>query len=164
MQARKLDIEARVERQIDAPAELVYRLIADYNNHHAEILPPSISDLVVEEGGIGEGTVISFDVEAGGRSRRMRAIVNEPRHGVLTETDLDTGSITTFTVTPRNDGSQVEIRTEFHSAPGLRGWIERRFAPRLLKKEYQKQLANLDRYAQEVASAADTSPHPVTSD
>lgn len=40
-----------VERDIAAPADRVYRIIADYRHHHPHILPPGITDLVVEDGG-----------------------------------------------------------------------------------------------------------------
>ncbi len=47
------------ERAIAVPAEVAYRCIADYRQHHPHILPPIFSDLQVEEGGVGAGTVIA---------------------------------------------------------------------------------------------------------
>ena len=46
-----------VEREIAAPADVVYSIVADYMRHHPRILPPAISGLVVEEGGIYEAFI-----------------------------------------------------------------------------------------------------------
>jgi len=48
---------------------------------------------VVEEGGIGAGTVIRFQMRILGRLRTFHAAITEPEPGgVLVETDLDTTS------------------------------------------------------------------------
>ena len=65
---------------------------------------------------------------------------------MLTETDLDSGAVTTFTVTPESDGSRVRIETRYQAA-GVRGFIERLAAPRMLRALYTDELARLDRYA-----------------
>ncbi|HEX5166882.1 MAG TPA: SRPBCC family protein [Thermomicrobiales bacterium] len=164
MHQQPFDVQAEESGRVNAPAATAYRLIADYTTHHPAILPPAITNLTVEQGGYGEGTVISFDVRLGGRSRRMRARISEPSEGVLLETDLDTGGVTTFIVTPDGDASRVTIRTEFTSAAGLTGWIERRFAPGMLRKLYRQELANLDTYARQQGDAAAplNDPAPVT--
>lgn len=146
------DILVEAERRINAPAEFIYSLIANYTTHHSEFLPSAISNLVVEKGGIGEGTVIVFDVKLGGRTRKARARITEPRPGVLQETIVNDGTLTTFEVTQGSDSSLVRIRTELSSASGIQGWFERRFVPRMLRKVYEEELANLDAYAlQQVA-------------
>ena len=61
-------VEASAERTIDAPAEQVYGHLADMHQH-PRFLPPAFSDFKVEEGGAGAGTVTSFKVTAGGRTR-----------------------------------------------------------------------------------------------
>jgi hypothetical protein len=148
MSDHPFDVHVETERRIAAPADLVYRLIADYATHHPAILPPAFSNLIVEQGGVGAGTIISFDLRLGGRSRRMRARIDEPAAGsLLRETDLDTGAETSFIVAPDGDGSLVRIRTAFASAKGIQGWIERRFAPGMLRKLYDQELARLDDYA-----------------
>ena len=155
MTQQPVDIRVDAERMISAPADLVYRLIADYRQHHPAFLPPAFSNLTVEQGGVGDGTVISFNLNVGGRTRRMRASISEPEPGrVLRETDLDTGGVTTFTVSPDRDETRVAIRTEFASAGGLQGWIERRFAPGMLRKLYAQELERLDAYAHELAGIA----------
>jgi hypothetical protein len=146
MQPRPFDVQVEVERRVTAPADLIYGIIADYHTHHPAILPAAFSNLRVEQGGVGEGTVISFDLKLGGRKRTMRARISEPRPGVLEETDLEFGAVTSFEVTQEVDASRVIIRTGFPSAPGIQGWFERRFAPGMLRKLYEQELDNLTAY------------------
>ena len=56
-------ISVSAEREIAAPAKRVYRILADYQQHHPRILPNAFSGFRVEEGGIGAGTVIRIDGE-----------------------------------------------------------------------------------------------------
>ena len=55
-------IRIKSSRMINAPAERVYRCIADYRTHHPAFLPPAFSNFTVEEGGVGAGTVICAGV------------------------------------------------------------------------------------------------------
>ena len=147
------EIRVTVERPIGAPAERVYRYLADYREHHHRFLPPAFSDFQVEQGGVGAGTVIHFRLTVGGRTQTYRQRVEEPAPGrVLTEADLEPGAVTTFTVTPDGDRCRVRIETAWRRA-GVRGLVERLFAPRLLRPLYADELARLDRYAREQASA-----------
>ena len=148
------EIRVTAERSIAAPAERVYRYLADYREHHPRFLPPAFSDFQVEQGGIGAGTVIRFRLTAGGRSQVARQRVEEPEPGrVLREADLDDPSLaTTFTVTPDGDRCRVLIETTWQRA-GVRGLVERLLAPRVLRPLYADELARLDRYAQEQAPA-----------
>ena len=59
---RKLKVEQ--EGAVGAPAQLVYRLIAD-DEHHQRFLPTGFSDFEVLEGGIGAGTLHRFTVSCG---------------------------------------------------------------------------------------------------
>ncbi len=73
------------ERVVDAPADAVYRYVADMRDHHPRFLPPAFSDFRVESGGTGAGTITRFTVTAGGRTREYRMKVDEPEPGrVLT--------------------------------------------------------------------------------
>jgi hypothetical protein len=142
------------ERSIGAPAERVYGYLADYRQHHPRFLPPAFSDFEVEEGGVGAGTIIRFQLTVGGRTRRYRQRVAEPEPGrVLTESDLEGSGMTTFTVTPEGDQCRLRIETTWQPAGGLAGWIERWLAPRLLLPLYADELERLDRYAREQATA-----------
>ena len=105
--------------------------------------------LDVEQGGVGAGTVIRFRVKMGGRTLAFHQRVDEPQPGrTLTETDLDTGAVTTFTVTPTGDTSRVRIKTSYERA-GLRGLVESVVAPTMLRRLYAEELTCLDRYARE---------------
>ncbi len=69
-----------------APADTVYRYLADMRGHHPRFLPPAFSDFQVESGGVGAGTVTRRKLTAGGRTRECRMEVAEPEPGrVLTE-------------------------------------------------------------------------------
>jgi uncharacterized protein YndB with AHSA1/START domain len=142
-----------VERAVEAPAETVYGYIADMREH-PRFLPPAFSDFRVESGGVGAGTVTRFKMTAGGRTREYQMKVAEPEPGrVLTESDTNSSAVTTFTVSPQGGASLVEISTSWDGAPGIGGFFERMFAPRVMRAIYLDELNRLDAYAREHRSA-----------
>jgi hypothetical protein len=151
-------VRAASSSVIRASAPVVYRLIADYRTSHPRILPPRyFPRLEVERGGTGAGTIIRFQFRTFGVTREIRAEISEPAPGqVLVETDLATGARTTFSVTAEGDGQacRVGIETQW-DATGLRGWVERMTAPRLLRRIYAEELAMLAGVAEEAAGASD---------
>ncbi|MFZ0735197.1 MAG: SRPBCC family protein [Candidatus Sulfotelmatobacter sp.] len=136
---------------IPARRERVYSLIANYNDGHQRILPRQFTGLTVEQGGVGAGTVIHFQMTLLGKKQSFRAAVTEPEPGrVLVETNLDSnGTVTTFTVNPGSApaDSQVTISTELPVSAGFRGFLERSFSSLLLRPIYVKELQNLARVA-----------------
>ena len=136
---------------IPARQERVYSLIANYNDGHPRILPKQFSNLTVEQGGVGAGTVIRFQMSVFGKKQQFRAAITEPEPGrVLVETDLDrNGAITTFTVTPGHApaDSNVTISTELPVRAGFAGSLERKLSTLLLQPLYVKELQNLARVA-----------------
>jgi hypothetical protein len=136
---------------IPARRERVYSLIANYNDGHPRILPKQFSGLTVEQGGVGAGTIIRFQMSLLGRKQTFRAAITEPNPGhVLVETDLDTnGAVTTFTVNPGHApaDSNVTISTELPVRSGFLGKIERKMTTLLLRPIYVKELENLARVA-----------------
>ena len=139
---------------MDAPAETVYRYIADMHGHHPRFLPPAFSDFRVESGGVGAGTITRFKVTAGGRSRVYRMSVAEPDPGrILTESDTSSSLVTTTTVSPQGASSLVQISTAWDGARGIGGMFERMFAPRVMRAIYADELKRLDTYAREHRSA-----------
>src|ERR1044071_10169368 len=113
---------------VDAPADGVYNIIADYRNAHPHILPKQYFGwLEGEQGGRGEGTVIRFQMRVLGQTRVMRATVTEPEPGrVLVETDTGgDGPVTSFLVEPEGSGSRVTFSTEMTSAGGALGGVGR---------------------------------------
>ena len=142
------ELRVAEERLIGAPADLVYRCIADFREHHPRFLPPAFSDFRVERGGVGAGTVTSFRLTAGPRSRAYRMQVSEPEPGrVLGESDTGAGLVTTFTVSAEGPQSRVRIETTWQGAGGIGGFFERLFAPRVLRRLYADELGRLDEHA-----------------
>ena len=142
---RTVSVEA--EAVIDAPPDRVYRIIADYRNHHGKILPAALTDFVVEEGGVGAGTVIRFKAKLMGRTQAARQRVEEPEPGrVLSEHDLGRDLVTTFTVTPSNGGTGLRIASTLQTG-GLQGFVESLVLPRILSPMYREEIANIEHYA-----------------
>ena len=143
-------IVVSAERVVDAPAEAVYRYVADMREHHPRFLPPAFSDFQVESGGTGAGTITRFKVTAGGRTRDYRMQVDEPEPGrVLTESDTASSLVTTTTVTPKDGASVVRISTSWNGAGGIGGFFERRFAPKAMRAIYTDELERLNAYARD---------------
>ena len=148
-------IHVSEQRTIDAPADVVYGCIADMLEHHPNFLPPSFSDFTVESGGVGAGTVTRFKLTAGGRTREYRMQVAEPEPGrVLTESDMQSSLVTTFTVDPAGERCTVRISTTWEGAGGIGGFFERTFAPRTIRRLYADELARLDEYAKKRGNQA----------
>jgi hypothetical protein len=149
-------VRADAESLIDAPPAAVYAVLADYRTHHPRIMPqPMFSDLEVEQGGIGAGTVFHITVHVAGRTQRLHMRVAEPDPGrVLTETNLDTGVVTEFRVIP-GDGSDdggsptlTRISSQWEARSGIRGLVDRFVAPRLMGRTFSAQLHELGDYMQ----------------
>jgi hypothetical protein len=144
------EIKAVAEREIGAPAKDVYRYISDFREHHPRFLPPNFSNLKVEKGGVGKGTVVSFHLKAGMRERDYRVEIAEPERGrVMTESDTESSMVTRWTVSPAGKNSRVQIETTWQGAGGVGGFFERMFAPLVLRRLYQNELGRLDEYARQ---------------
>jgi hypothetical protein len=143
---------ASAEGAVGAPAEVVYRIIADMREHHHHFLPPAFSDFEVESGGVGEGTVIRYKLTAGGRTRDYRTVVAEPEPGVITETDTNSSAVTSFAVTPQGGTSAVRITTTWDRRGGFSGLMEHLFAPRVMRGIFADELKRLDAYARQHAA------------
>lgn len=148
-------IHVAAERTIDAPPDQVYAYVADMREHHPRFLPPAFSEFQVESGGVGAGTVTRFKIDAGGRSRSYRMQVAEPEPGrVLTESDTESSLVTTWTIEAAGSGSRVQISTTWEGAGGIGGFFERTFAPRVLRRLYDDELARLNEYARQQSATA----------
>ena len=147
-------IVVSAEGTVDAPAETVYRYIADMREHHPHFLPPAFSDFQVESGGVGAGTVTRFKLTAGGRTREYRTEGSRARTGPGPHRVRHRlQHVTTFTVSPQGAASLVRISTTWDGAGGIGGLFERTFAPRVLRAIYADELKRLDAYARERRSA-----------
>ncbi|HEX6287792.1 MAG TPA: SRPBCC family protein [Herpetosiphonaceae bacterium] len=139
------------------PAE-IYAILSDYHHGHPQILPKQyFPALTVEQGGQGAGTVFRVQTRALGVERGYRMVVSEPDPGhVLVETDIETDLTTTFTVTPVGDAdyARVQIATDWESAPGIGGAIEKLVTPLVMRRIYRTELGQLAAYVASKRRAA----------
>jgi uncharacterized protein YndB with AHSA1/START domain len=142
-------VTASAERTINAPADKIYRYLADMQLH-ARFLPAP-STTTNSQGGVGAGRVVSFKIKFAGGVRELRMDVTEPEPGrTLVQTDSgNSGLVTTFTVTPHGDQALVNMASSFDGESGVAGFVERIIAPRRLHHIYVKELARIDAYARE---------------
>jgi uncharacterized protein YndB with AHSA1/START domain len=149
-EAAMSDIQVAVSSVIDAPPARVYAVLADYRNHHPQILPKAYFVKVdVTKGGQGAGTEFVADMSIYGSKRTLRMTVSEPEPGrVIAETDAKLGTHTTFTVDPLDDGakSSVTIATTSRTSAGLGSWLEKLTTPMIMRKIYQEELQQLNAY------------------
>jgi hypothetical protein len=142
---------AAASRMIKAPAEQVYKIIADYRNTHPLILPKEyFLSLNVEKGGVGAGTIVNFSMRILGRKQDFRSLITEPQPGrLLVETDIRSETPTSFQVTPMEDASLTHV-TIFTELRG-RNWIEALLAKPMLEKIYRQELELLAKLAESPA-------------
>ena len=147
---KKVPLSVGATVRIVASPALVYAIIADYEDGHPKILPRQFSDLRVEKGGKGAGTVIHYQLKMFGRSRFCRAIITEPDPGrVLVERNvLGSDAVTTFTVDPGPTGqTDVTISTVVQIYAGPIGDLQKFLVNWLLKPLYVKELLKLSSVA-----------------
>jgi hypothetical protein len=135
---------------VRAAADLVYSLIADYRTGHPRIIPPKyFQNLIVERGGMGAGTAITYEMKVFGRVNKSRAQITEPEPGrVLVETVDDQGIVTTFRVEAQGaSASQVTISTVMRTRRGIAGTLEAAFIRSFLARVYRDELVLIDRVA-----------------
>ena len=146
-EANRKVVRVEASAEVGAPAADTYRMIADYRDGHARIIPTRyFRNLRVIEGGYGDGTVIEFDMLVFGKASHARARVSEPEPGrVLVETYPDTGWVTSFIVEPRGtSSSRVTIRTDAVVRAGLLGLLKGAFVRSFLSRVFPAELAQLD--------------------
>ncbi|MFD9893975.1 SRPBCC family protein [Amycolatopsis sp. NPDC059027] len=137
-------VTATAERTIDAPAEKVRELVADYAETRPKLLTEHYRDYEVTVGGVGAGTQASWKLQATSkRVRNVAATVTEPKPGTLVETDANSSMVTTWTVTEAGERSVVRIQTSWDGAGGIGGFFEKTFAPGGLQRIYDGVLAKL---------------------
>jgi hypothetical protein len=135
---------------IDAPPADVYAVLADYHHGHPQIVPSSyLRQLEVEAGGQGEGTIIRYRKRLFGLERQGRATVHEPEPGrLLTERETTSSLVTTFAVTPVNNGKQthVQIAARWEPAHTLRGKLEQALYPYGMHRMFVQELNLLAKF------------------
>lgn len=140
---------------IDARAQDIYAVIADYAVGHNDILPkPYFKRMTVVEGGYGAGTVVDVAMEAMGVKVDYHMTITEPEPGrVLAETDEARGVYTTFTLDPLDGGqrTRVTIASDMRLSRGLMGVMERLINPSITRRIYRQELQNIAAYMRERA-------------
>ena len=140
---------------INAPAERIYTIIADYQDGHRNILPKSYFSLLeVEEGGYGEGTVIRYQMRIVGQTYSFRARITEPDPGcTLMETDLNSNTSTSFTVWSigHRNHARVTIMTVLKDRGLVEGFLARIFLTYIYRQELEllaKVTKNYEKFSQ----------------
>lgn len=128
---------------VDATPATVLDAIADYRSVRPKILSSHYSQYRVIEGGQGQGTVVTWRLQATkSRSREVRADVDLAGHTVI-EKDANSSLLTNWTVAPAGPGSSVTVKTTWTGAGGIKGFFEKTFAPLGLRRIQDEVLANL---------------------
>ena len=138
-----------VSKQMNFPNDQIFAVLADYRNHHPNILPRQyFKDLQVETGGQGAGTQVKVQMRVMGVEREFRMTVAEPEPGrALTETDAESGTHTSFVIEPLNGSvSRVTIASRFKTGSGPGGWIEKMATQTITRRIYKQELQLLESY------------------
>ncbi|NYG59280.1 carbon monoxide dehydrogenase subunit G [Nocardioides daedukensis] len=136
-------VTATAEATVAAPPADVVAALADYEVTRPGILSAHYSDYAVEQGGQGDGTVVTWRLQA--TEKRVRHVVADitTTSDSVTETDRNSSMVTTWRVLPRDSGSKVLVVTTWQGAGGIGGFFERTFAPKGLRAIHEEVLANL---------------------
>ncbi|MEM7534113.1 MAG: SRPBCC family protein [Chloroflexota bacterium] len=126
----------------------IYGVITDFEVGHKAILPPQFTDLRVEVGGQGEGTIAIAEMNVMGQKSVFRLHITEPEPGrVMIEADPDAGVETTWTLEPVSDTeTKVTISSKMQTSAGIKGWIERLVTPSITQGIYKEELQLLADY------------------
>lgn len=142
-----IQLQISESADVNASADRVYALLADYRHGHPRILPPeNFLGIELEAGGTGAGTRFRLRSRLLGVERTLRMTVAEPEPGrVLTEADAASDLLTTFTVDPLPGGkrARVSLHTRWTPQRGVPGLIERFVVRGVLRKVYVRELALL---------------------
>ena len=136
-------VSATVDVTIAAPPADVLAALADYVDVRPAILPASYSAYDVLENGTGDGTVVTWRLQA--TKKRVRHVVADVTVTTdsVVETDRNSSMVTTFEVAPDGAGTKVTARTTWDGAVGIGGFFERTFAPIGLGRIHTELLTNL---------------------
>jgi hypothetical protein len=135
-------VTAKASTHLAAAPEQVLEVLRDYRGRREPLLTDNYSAYRVEAGGTGAGTVIAYHFSAGGRERDYRLRVEES-DGALFERDELSSFVSTWTVRPTADGSEVTLEGAWDGAGGIAGVFEGLFAPLGLRRIYGEILTRL---------------------
>jgi hypothetical protein len=135
-------VVARASTQVEAAPDRVLAFLRDYREGRQKILTDNYTAYRVEQGGKGQGTIYAYHFTAGGRERDYRLHVHE-HAGNLEEQDQMSSFVSTWSVVPSPTGSVVTIESSWEGATGIGGFFEGVFAPRGLRRIYERMLERL---------------------
>lgn len=140
-------VTARNTAQLSASPQQVAELLADYHRR-PELQPENYSAFRIVSGGVGDGTVAAWHLQATKkRSRDVEVSVatagSVDAQWTLTETDANSSMVTVYTVSPAGQGCTVEVVTSWNGAGGIGGIFEGIFAPGGMRRIQQAQLERL---------------------
>jgi hypothetical protein len=143
-------VHAVTDHHVHAPVADVRAALADYVAVRPAILTEHYRDYRVLEGGVGDGTVVAWVLQATSkRSRDVLADVSITADGDVVERDRNSTLVTTYRVTAHSDVlSHVRVETTWKGAGGIGGFFERTFAPKGLDRIHTAVLEKLDRRLQ----------------
>ncbi len=156
------DVRVDVIRLIDADSSALYRCLADFENHFPQLLPPSFTQYQVETGGLGEGTIISFDLTANGTTQRFRMRISEPILGKVI-TGFDQRALVIATIRLRRERMQqvqVEIDTSWPTERGIRSLKSRLYAYVVLRPQLIRLLDRLEKHVRTLPPEDPTNQSP----
>ena len=137
-------IQVKNERVINAQPSKVYDVLKDYKEKRPLFLTPNFLDYQVEKGGSGDGTIVSYRLQAARRERPYHIKVNEVVKGqAIQERDTNSSLVTTWSVSPVESGTRVSVVTDWEGGQGVGGFFERTFAPLGLHRIYDRMLDQL---------------------
>jgi hypothetical protein len=143
-------IQTQESHIINARAEAIHAVITDYRVGHQAIVPkPYFSELTIEQGGQGAGTIIRFTATVFGKTDTYHQLITEPEPGrVILETDIETGQYSKFILEPLNNGTQtrVTIFVEFPLSSGIQGIADKLLKPMVSRWLFRQELRNLEAY------------------
>ena len=141
-------VQARNEATIAAPANVVADTLANYQIR-PELQPENYSAFRVVAGGMGQGTIAAWNLQATKkRSRDVEAVVTETgdknTEWTLSEADMNSTMVTTYTVRAQGASScTLIVDTQWDGATGIGGFFEKTFAPKGLNRIQAEVLGNL---------------------
>lgn len=140
-------VHAVTDHHVNAPVAEVRAALADYQSVRPAIQTEHYRDYRVLEGGVGDGTVVAWVLQATSkRSRDIVADISITADGDVVERDRNSTLVTTYRVTAHGDRlSHVRVESTWKGAGGIGGFFERTFAPKGLDRIHTAVLENLDK-------------------
>ncbi|SDE07098.1 SRPBCC family protein [Nocardioides lianchengensis] len=136
-------VTATTEATLPVTPEAALVALADYVDTRPAILTDRYTDYAVQSGGVGDGTVVTWQLHA--TEKRVRHVVADVTTDATSviETDRNSSLVTRYVVSPAGNGSRVVVTTTWDGAGGIGGFFERTFAPKGLARIHDGVLANL---------------------